>query len=460
MQQQINSISEQATTKVSPQQNDAEKTSQKSPYPTREGKLGPIQAKQRPVNKSEPEPRTIDPLKATPNPALDAYHQSMQANYDDAAPVQRKSSEPEKERHKKPQGSTKFQEIATTMGAQHGVDTSALKATHNSSFPETVNAEATIQGNKIDFAPGKDSEHTMKHEVAHFIDNAKNGVPSGDKMVNGQKVDTTREKVVDQMAEGTLQRKQQENNLTPDTVSNIESKGPIQLLTISIQSIENIRNEGGDEAIEKAHKHVSLFDGGKKRVGDTTRAKLIDESTILATFLGLDKIEQSEDLNIIAHGTEPIHELSLGGLPPEELADYVTWILPPDYNGSIWLNGCYTGVRTSPDMTGSSYIEAFHNALKEKTGIGIRVKGNIGAAATRGYGSEEQTISKSIYGELPRGFKKNFEKDSSNEYVLKRKKGEWKSEYSEAIVKASGEFESAFNDKWSEGTGRADLLGL
>ena len=206
MQQQINAASEQVNQGNTHQNNTqiSRKTSQKSPYTTREGKLGPIQAKQRPVNKSQPESRTIDPFKVVPNAALEAHHQNMEASYAQAIPIQRQQ---EKNNKIQPQGSAKFKEIATAMGEQHGVDTSLLKATHNSSFPATVNAAATIQGNKIDFAPGQDSEPTMKHEVAHYIDNAKNGVPSGDKVVNGQKVDTTREQVVDRMAEGTLQRK-------------------------------------------------------------------------------------------------------------------------------------------------------------------------------------------------------------------------------------------------------------
>ena len=92
-----------------------------------------------------------------------------------------------------PKGSSQFQEIATAMGKTHGVDTSGLVATHNSSFPAQLNAEATIQGNKIHFAPGMDSDYNIRHEVAHAIDNTLNGTPKGDKIVNGQMVDTTRE---------------------------------------------------------------------------------------------------------------------------------------------------------------------------------------------------------------------------------------------------------------------------
>jgi hypothetical protein len=105
---------------------------------------------------------------------------------------------------KVPKGSSRFQQIATTMGEQHGVDTSGLVATHNSSFPGKLNAEATIQGSSIHFRPGKDTDHNIRHEVAHAIDNTLNGAPKGDQVVNGQKVDTTREKVVDRMAKGSI----------------------------------------------------------------------------------------------------------------------------------------------------------------------------------------------------------------------------------------------------------------
>ncbi|GAA4276755.1 hypothetical protein [Aquimarina mytili] len=112
-------------------------------------------------------------------------------------------SEPKKPIQLKPSGATKFQKIAFQMGNQYGVDTSALKATHNSSFPAKLNAEATIQGNNIHFAPGMDTDYNMRHEVAHAIDNTIHGTPKGNRVVNGKKVDTTREKVVDRMAKGS-----------------------------------------------------------------------------------------------------------------------------------------------------------------------------------------------------------------------------------------------------------------
>ncbi len=103
-----------------------------------------------------------------------------------AAPVQRMAAK----------GSSRFRQIAAEMGAAYGVDTSGLSATHHSTFPARLHAEATIQGRNIHFAPGKDTDHNIRHEVAHAIDNTLNGTPKGDQRVNGHKIDTTRERVV------------------------------------------------------------------------------------------------------------------------------------------------------------------------------------------------------------------------------------------------------------------------
>lgn len=132
-----------------------------------------------------------------------------------SSPVQRKTQQAS--------GNSKFVELAQTMGQQHGVDTSPLKATHNSGFPSKVNADATIQGDKIDFAPGKDNEHTMKHEIGHYIDNTLNGTPKGDMAIGGQSIDTTREAAADKIADTPLQRKVQS-----ETLQQGESTGAVQ----------------------------------------------------------------------------------------------------------------------------------------------------------------------------------------------------------------------------------------
>ncbi|HAS45815.1 MAG TPA: hypothetical protein DCS93_35365 [Microscillaceae bacterium] len=189
---------------------------QKQNNPSTTQSQSTIQAKQKPVQAKQ------KPIQAKQKP-IQSKQRPVQAKQ---RPVQRNTTGQTK--GEQPQGSAKFKEIATTMGQQHGVDTSQLKATHNSSFPDTVNAEATIQGNKIDFAPGKDTEANMKHEVAHAIDNAKNGTPKGDKVVNGQSVDTTREQTVDNMAAQPLQRKENQGTENLGQQGVVSSGGPVQ----------------------------------------------------------------------------------------------------------------------------------------------------------------------------------------------------------------------------------------
>ena len=113
--------------------------------------------------------------------------------------VQRTTTKPPQDR-RAPQGSARFRQIATAMGHRYGVDTSGLVATHNSSFPASLNAEATIQGNKIHFAPGRDTNYNMQHEVSHAIDNALHGTPKGDHPVQGHSDVNKREDVVVRMA--------------------------------------------------------------------------------------------------------------------------------------------------------------------------------------------------------------------------------------------------------------------
>ena len=94
-------------------------------------------------------------------------------------------------------GSARFQQIAHSMGQAYGVDTSVLEATHNSPFPPTLNAEATLQGRHIHFAPGLDTDDNIRHEVGHAIDNTVNGPPLGHRRRDGLLIDTSREQTVD-----------------------------------------------------------------------------------------------------------------------------------------------------------------------------------------------------------------------------------------------------------------------
>ncbi len=165
---------------------------------------------------------------------------------------------------KMPKGSSKFQKIATTMGKQYGVNMSNLKATHNSAFPAKVDAAATIQGNSIHFAPGMDTKDTIKHEVGHAIDNMLNGTPNGDKVVNGHKVDSTREQVVDNMVKN-------QNPITSTPLKTNSTKkvtnSPLQRLPMSILGqVKRLLRRGNFQFEDNQVQHTT--------VGNTSRIRI------------------------------------------------------------------------------------------------------------------------------------------------------------------------------------------
>ena len=125
-------------------------------------------------------------------------------------------------------------DLKAQMGAQHGVDLSEVKEISNSSFPTSVGALATIQGNRIDYAPGQFTTANRKHELGHAIDNAIHGTPRGDTLVNGQNVDTTRETAAQKIADTPLQQQ-----TIPITFANTANQGPLQRRPIDGKTIND-----------------------------------------------------------------------------------------------------------------------------------------------------------------------------------------------------------------------------
>ncbi|EAY25868.1 ribonuclease domain-containing protein [Microscilla marina] len=189
--------------KISNQTEDSQKieqTNAKQPQAfiqSKQGQQPAIQAKQQLVTTTKP-------------PIIQAKQRTVSTKQQN---IQRKST-------------SKPESIAQTMGNQYGVDTSDLKIKQNSPFPNTVGADATIQGKNIDFAPGKDTEQNIKHEVGHYIVNTQRGTPpKANKTVNGQPVNTTDEKAADQIADTPLQMKTEGGNIS----SEISLSAPMQL---------------------------------------------------------------------------------------------------------------------------------------------------------------------------------------------------------------------------------------
>ncbi|OJJ19858.1 hypothetical protein BKI52_15365 [marine bacterium AO1-C] len=134
-------------------------------------------------------------------------------------------------------------DLKERMSSQYKVDLSGYKEHPNSSFPASVGADATIQGNNIHYGPGKFTEQNRKHEFGHAIDNAKNGTPKGDKVINGKNIDTTREKAAEKIENTPVQK-------TVDPVQMKSSQGglssllPIQRITTQDRQIRDKANVG------------------------------------------------------------------------------------------------------------------------------------------------------------------------------------------------------------------------
>lgn len=214
------------------------KQSKLPPIQTKQGKQGPIQAKQRPVERA----------------------------------------------------SSKSQAIAQAMGQQYGVDTSGLQFNHNSAFPSSVNAEATIQGSKIDFAPGKDTEHNIKHEIGHYIVNTQRGTPPvADAVVNGQKVNTTDETKADAIADTPLQRKATNEGTSTST----QQTGQSSVLQLKGDKDMSFGYYGRDGK-RKSPKVVSMEEfGDQNRIHKVDPNKIREgvdqEDTEMLEQMGLDK---------------------------------------------------------------------------------------------------------------------------------------------------------------------------
>ncbi|HAS42005.1 MAG TPA: hypothetical protein DCS93_16100 [Microscillaceae bacterium] len=205
----------------------------KPPIQTKAGRKGPIQAKQRPIQRN---------TKTTQN--------TVQRNQTD--------------------------DLKTTMGNQYGVDLSGYTEHKDSSFPGTVGALATIQGKDIHYAPGQFTLQNRKHEFGHAIDNTLNGTPKGDMTIQGQNIDTTREAAADKIMNTPLQRKTKDsqNEMAQPTFS---TGGAIQRITFRrLDELEDIlrqkfpvgSNKVSQEVLRQAIRHYVAESGDLHDIGE------------------------------------------------------------------------------------------------------------------------------------------------------------------------------------------------
>jgi hypothetical protein len=245
-------------------------------------------------------------------------------------------------------------EIASAMGQQYGVDTSPINFTHNSSFPNSVGAVATIQGKDIHFGPGQDSTENIKHEVGHFIDNTQNGIPKGDAMVNGQAVNTTREQAADQMAKAPLQRKISSGEDKESSIA--KAANP------AISSGTPIQRSMSDE--EKTEISTNLSKPRSKNIIDDT-AKTCDTAGTLEIMKAMKEGRDTDTNNrLITLGFGS--EIQSNGNWEGATWDFKHWMvdgeMPPDYGYGFKVRNYYSYLTESDKKEFSEYCKNMRSA--------------------------------------------------------------------------------------------------
>jgi hypothetical protein len=188
---------------------------------------------------------------------------------------------------------------------------------------------------------------------------------------------------------------QQANAKTLQTKNHADTmQSPVvQRLVVRIRNLKEMMGIGNPTIMDSslALKNYSKFGGTAKWKEDTGIKK--------ARHLDAD-----EPLVVVSHGGEPYInwlgnlKVSFGGEQPAALAEKIGGLLPADYSGEIFLNGCYTGMRIGYTDAGTSFIEAFGAHLLQyiPNYPGI-IKGNIGAASTLSADEELISITQTQY---------------------------------------------------------------
>lgn len=99
-------------------------------------------------------------------------------------------------------------------------------------------------------------------------------------------------------------------------------------------------------------------------------------------------VEINELLILVSHGSRPTNrnrDPVFGNMTPEVFAQkiHILGILPQNYQGQIYLDGCHTGEPIGNLYDGTSFAERFKLKLETFNVYGnFSVKGNLGAATT------------------------------------------------------------------------------
>lgn len=180
-----------------------------------------------------------------------------------------------------------------------------------------------------------------------------------------------------------------------ESIGNICSDILLQRMVIGVGDINDEAVEVSMENIKNRY-HGWLNDRLPKTIQPAQLGEYLDLLKLNNTVIG-----REENLMIIGHGSESQANFfknkkpMFAGMTGEQLAKKVLGIIPEDYRGKIFLNGCFTGLRRNFVDKGTSFIEVFGSAMSNNSGKFI-VTGNIGLAETMKTGDELITLDSKL----------------------------------------------------------------
>ena len=193
-------------------------------------------------------------------------------------------------------------------------------------------------------------------------------------------------------------------------------------------------NGSGKKIIED-----SAIKAGNRRVKEEKKKR----NMVIGTFKDLkkeNKIGINEDILLVSHGSAPgfFFKSQFADYSAKNLAEKIFKLLPEQYSGLIYLDGCFTGLPYK-NQKGSSFVERFGNALvnmgiMKKKEMSFKVKGNLGSAGTEKNGKEtieideknKDLIIKNLESKITKEYlKKTFSRESSLiPFLFKEKENE------------------------------------
>ena len=241
-----------------------------------------------------------------------------------------------------------------------GFSMDEVRVHYNSSKPATVQALAYTQGTDIHVAPGQ--EKHLPHEAWHVAQQMAgrvspttniNGMPVNDNAGLEHEADVMGEKAVAQRVKSNFHVFWKETRPSdPHILDDAERAG--------------------------------------KRKADRRGARCLIIRLDSPSFKR-DKVGEFEDVHIVSHGERPsikYHNM-FANMSASNLALTMVHVLPPNYSGCIYLDGCHTAVPRRMLNDGTSFAERFGNALLKSLQDKGRtcskcfsVKGNLGSAST------------------------------------------------------------------------------